>query len=101
MSPNYEFSTLKNSGVSSLQISLLLKVNFLTFNENNGISAFSKKALTAVRITSPYSLKSTAFRKLSGKKTKGKLVIKSAFAGVGNPIKELVCRVSMLNFANR
>ena len=27
--------------------------------------------------------------------------IRSVFAGVGTPIKELVCRVSILNFANR
>ena len=33
--------------------------------------------------------------------TNGKLVINKAFAGVGNPIKEFDCLVSILNFANR
>src|SRR5690554_601388 len=82
---------------------LSLRFLFLVFKENSGISAFIINALKKLIKTKIYGL-----LKISNTKSlevvaviSGILRIKSAFAGVGNPIKLSVCRVSMLNFPKR
>lgn|SRR5690554_4157473 len=81
----------------------LAKLKFFIFKEKSGNSAFRIYALSTEIPNNTQTLVNavTANSKSAACTTSGKLKIKSALAGVGNPIKESVCRVSILNLAKR
>lgn len=83
-------------------IAFSLNPHVLNLKANNGISAFSNTQLSNV-----IPIKNQWFKITSSidvifwnVKISGKLKISKVFAGVGNPIKLDVCRVSTLNLAN-
>ena len=72
---------------------------FLNLRENMGISATNNHDVSNTSNTRYIALNLSEIRN-SYPPTANELQ-KRALAGVGIPIKEEVCRVSMLNFANR
>lgn len=76
---------------------LLAHEKSLNFRANNSKGATSNNENTIVIPVNTGAVKTIALID-SGKKTSD--VKNNAFAGVGTPIKESVCRVSMLNLAN-
>lgn len=77
-------------------------LNFLIFKANKGISAFRIKALKIeIKInTQGFINNSSTNNESVFFKIRGKLIINIAFAGVGKPMKDSVCRVSILKLAN-
>ena len=70
----------------------------LNFSANMGISATSSQQVTAMRIRiKTYACGMVAIRSPAPTMSEPQ---KRALAGVGNPMKEVVCRSSRLNFAS-
>src|SRR5690606_36246708 len=81
----------------------LVKLKFLILSEKSDNSAFRIKVLNTEIPSNTHTLVSTSITKANSvySITRGKLKIKRALAGVGSPMNESVCRVSILNFAKR
>lgn len=80
------------------RILLSTQEKFLNFNANRLIGDTSSSEKIIVILTNPKEVK-TGTRTCSGKNINA--VRKIAFAGVGSPMNESLCRVSTLNLANR
>src|ERR1035437_3494902 len=84
-------------------ILLSFQVRFLNFNANIGSSETKRSDIITVIRTKTTGCKINVSRisYLPCSVISARAAIKSAFAGVGKPIKDSACRESMLNFANR
>ena len=74
---------------------------FLNFSANKGSSATNRKERIIDSAAKNQWLPTNERSKRLFVIIRGKELIKRALAGVGRPINELVCLVSMLNFASR
>ena len=83
------------------------QANDLIFKARSGNSATKSKDIITINPTKKYELKIIKWNdspffhiSKSTSKTSGKNIKNKVFKGVGTPIKESVCLVSKLNFAN-
>ena len=83
------------------RILLLFQSNDLNLSEKSDNSATSKYENTTTTANRKKRLSVSLAHVFSPDVTKTSEQMKIALAGVGNPINESVCRVSMLNLANR
>ena len=88
------------SAIKVNRILLSAQDMFLNFNANSLNSATNSSEKITVIANSTYPFEIIFATRLSCAITKGKALINNAFAGVGRPIKESDCRVSILNFAS-
>ena len=87
--------TIKNMKL----ILLSFQDRFLNFKENIGISETSNQENRQTNMNKQTGWQFSEINKSWAPATKDPQ--NSAFAGTGRPINELVCRVSLLNFAKR
>ena len=92
---------MREAAISMYWNKFSLKSNVLNLREKSGISETSMQENIAENIKIKYGFKIIpsylpgSWLRISGKET-----IINVFAGVGKPIKEVLCLVSMLNFAS-
>ena len=82
-------------------ILLFLQLNDLNLSEKRGISATNKYEDITVTANRKNIFSANMAHEWLSDDTKTNEQINSALAGVGKPINESVCRVSILNLANR
>ena len=104
---NSEISTIEYA-IKMNRISFPFQFMDLNLSENNGISLVNKNPNSTTSVIKIWSLMSKIdqvnFQSLAPNpsyKSSAKEQKKSAFAGVGRPMKFSLWRVSRLNFANR